>query len=291
MTKFFTYLFKPITIPLEFINRYFKVILFLTFLVIISNNTKEQIIYNANLAKIKLNGAIFDSESILTKIEKAYKNDDYKGVLFVIDSPGGAVAPSIEIAEAIKSLSHKKPVVVYAKGIMASGGYYSAIWANSIVANPGSLVGSIGVVMDIGDFSELASKIGYKPRSITAGKYKAIGNPFRSWEDYESAELQKIADDMYNMFITDVAKARGLKTTDDNTYADAHIFTSFEAKKVGLIDEIGTMPKATSILQKLSKVQDVKYQEIYDNQEVKSFMQEIVSESILKIISKFYIHY
>ena len=154
----------------------------------------------------------------------------------------------------LNRFGRKKPVIVYASGTMASGGYYSAIWGNEIIANPGSLVGSIGVIMQGVDVEELLKNIGIKPQIVKAGKYKEIGTPTREWKDFERNELEKITKETYAMFLEDVTKARGLDINKASEYADAHIFTAEGAKKVGLIDAIGTREEAKERLVKLSGV-------------------------------------
>jgi len=135
---------------------------------------------------------------------------------------------------------------------MASGSYYSSIWANKIVANPGSMIGSIGVIMQSANLSKLMEKIGIETQNIKVGKYKEIGTPTRKWTTDEKNELQKVAQDTYDMFVEDVAKARKLNKKDYKKYADAHIFTAKEAKEVGLIDEVATISYAKKLVQKLS---------------------------------------
>ncbi|XPV53190.1 MAG: signal peptide peptidase SppA [Halarcobacter ebronensis] len=166
----------------------------------------------ANLQKIELSGPIMDSTKVLEQVNQAKEDNNIKGVLFVVNSPGGAVAPSVEIAYAIKELKELKPVVAYASGVMASGSYYASIWANKIIANPGSMVGSIGVIFQGANVEELMHKIGVKTQTVKVGKYKEAGTPTRAWENFEKAELEKVIDDTYDMFITDVGSARGLKS-------------------------------------------------------------------------------
>jgi len=134
-----------------------------------------------------------DASEIVQKIDAAAKNDAIKGVLLSVDSPGGAVAPSVEIAYSIKRLKAKKPVVVYAKGTMASGSYYASIWADKIIANPGSMIGSIGVIMQGANVSGLMKKLGIESQVVKAGLYKQIGTPDRKWKPYEVAELNKVS--------------------------------------------------------------------------------------------------
>jgi protease-4 len=191
---------------------------------------------------------------IVEQLDEARENDDIKGVLFSIDSPGGAVAPSVEIAYAIKRLREVKPTVVYAAGIMASGGYYSAIWGSEIIANPGSMIGSIGVIMQGADISELMEKVGVKTQTVHAGIYKQVGTFDRKWSEVERAELDKVIGGTYTMFVTDVARARKLDPNLSSNYADAHIFTAAQAQKVGLIDSIGVEFDAKKRVVALSKV-------------------------------------
>ena len=209
-------IFYPIIAILDFITKYFKTIVFLTIIYFFVSSSEDSAISGesfemANLQKIELYGPIMTADKVLAQIEEAKKNKNIKGVLLDVNSPGGAVAPSVEIAYAIKELRKVKPVVAYASGIMASGSYYSSIWADKIIANPGSMVGSIGVIFQGTNLEELMDKIGVKTQTIKAGKYKESGTPTREWTNYEKEELEKVIKDTYSMFVSDVAKARKLK--------------------------------------------------------------------------------
>lgn len=213
----------------------------------------------ANLVKVDLTGMIISSEEVVKKIEEANKDANIKGILFDVNSPGGMVPPSIEIAQAIKRV--KKPVIAYSSGTMASGSYYASIYADKIYANPGSIVGSIGVIFEGMNAAELLDTIGIDPQTIKIGKYKEVGTPKREWNEAERQELQTIAKDIYDMFISDVAKARELDVNNHHQYADAHIFTALRAKQKGLIDEVGTMYDAKKALESLSGVQEPRWKE------------------------------
>jgi len=254
--EFLRKLFLPITIPMKFIQDHFKAMLFLLLLVLLFAPTSDEDFTPNNLQSINLAGPIMEVSEVLSKIEKASNNDSIKGVLLVVDSPGGAVAPSVEIAYAIKRLKAKKPVVVYAAGTIASGSYYASIWATKIIANPGSMVGSIGVVMQGANLSELMANIGIKSQSVQAGKYKKVGTPDREWTDYEVNELNKVIYGTYDMFTRDVANARGLDYDKRDFYANAHIFTAYQAEEVGLIDSVGVMYDAKEELAALSGVKE-----------------------------------
>jgi protease IV len=241
---------------LKFIQEHFKATLLVLFVLWLILPSGEEGITPHNLQKITLTGPILDATPIVEQIDEAGENENVKGVLFSIDSPGGAVAPSVEIAYAIKRLSEKKPTVVYAAGIMASGGYYSAIWGNEIIANPGSMIGSIGVIIQGADISELMEKVGVKTQIAHAGTYKQVGTIDRQWSNLERTELEKVINGTYSMFVTDVARARKLDPNKSSEYADAHIFTAAQAQKVGLVDSIGVEYDAKKRVEALSKVTD-----------------------------------
>ncbi len=283
MFDFLKKLFLPITATLDFITKYFKTIVFLTILYFIFFNApNEEGIKTelANLQKIDLSGPIIDVSKVLENIEKAKKDEHIKGVLFVVDSPGGAVAPSVEVAYAIKELSSVKPVVTYASGVIASGSYYASIWSNKIIANPGSIVGSIGVIMQGFEAGQLLEKIGINAQTVKAGKYKESGTPTRKWTDFEEKQLQSVINDTYNMFISDVSSARKLDVKNHTIYADAKIFTSKQAKEVGLVDEVATLNFAKDSLVELSKVQKPVWKK---EDKFEKFMDKFMSEAISKI--------
>lgn len=259
--EFFRKLFLPITLPITFIQNHFKASVFVFILFLLFMPTQNQHSFNHNLEKISLIGPIFDATEVVDQIDKATQNTNVKGILLSVDSPGGAVAPSIEIAYAIKRAQELKPVIVYAKGTIASGSYYASIWADKIIANPGSMVGSIGVIMQGADLSELMNKIGIKSQVVKAGKYKQVGTSDRPWTDYELNELNKVIQNTYDMFSQDVASARGLDPKKRDQYANAHIFTASQAKDVGLIDALGVEADAKNELIQLSGVQEAIWNE------------------------------
>ena len=247
-------IFSPITATLDFIQNHFKAMLFVLLVIILFAPASEKELTPHNLEKISLVGPIMDASEVVEKINKAADNKDVKGVLLAVDSPGGAVAPSVEIAYAIKRLREQKPVVAYAKGTMASGSYYASIWADKIIANPGSMIGSIGVIMQGADLSGVMQKIGIKTQVVKAGKYKQLGTPDRPWTPYEKNELNKVIYGTYDMFTKDVADARGLDHKKRDSYANAHIFTAAQAKDVGLVDSVGVEYDAKKALEELAKV-------------------------------------
>lgn len=281
--NFLSKLFFPITAPIQFIQNNFKTVLFLTILYFVITNTDKQNLERPNLQIIELNGPIMIADEVLDKIETAKNDPSIKGVLFKVNSPGGAVAPSIEIAYAIKELNDIKPVVAYASGIMASGSYLASLYANTIVANPGSMIGSIGVIMQSVDASELMAKIGVKSQVVKAGVYKESGTPTRAWTKEEKEELEKVTQNTYNLFVSYVADARKLKKEDHKQYADAHIFTAFGAKEVKLVDEVAPISRAKELVIQLSNVKKPVWSK---EDEMEKFMEKIITGSISNIATK-----
>ncbi len=249
-------LFLPITASMKFIQNHFKAMIFLLILYLIFAPNPEDQLAPPNLESIAIKGPIFDVSDVLEQIEAAQNNTAIRGVLFDIDSPGGAIAPSIELTYAIKRLREHKPVIAYSSGIMASGSYYAAIWADEIITNPGTMVGSIGVIIQGADFSAIMEKIGIKSQVVKAGKYKQVGTADRPWKDYEVNELNKVIQANYETFYRDVAEARGLDIKHKDSFANAHIFTASQAKEVGLIDRIGVRYDAKKALISLSGVDE-----------------------------------
>lgn len=246
---------------LGFINKYFKAMIFLLLVYLIFFTGQSDEIKQANLAEIRLDDAIMDANDVLEKIYAASDDENIKAVLFNIDSPGGALSPSVEISKAIKELNEKKPVIVYASGTMASGSYLSGVWARKILANEGSFIGSIGVIMQGANIENLANKIGISEQTVKAGEYKEAGTFMRAWNEKERESLQNLVDRSYGFFVNEVANARHLNIDNNETWANARVFLADDALKLGLIDEISTYKKAKSETEKISGVLNPVWQE------------------------------
>lgn len=277
MKEFFSKLFYPITAPINFIQNHFKAVVLVLFVILLVNSQEREDLIPNNLQHIKLTGPIFEVSELLQELEDASNNSTIKGVLFEINSPGGAVAPSIEIAYAIKRLSEIKPVVVYASGMLASGGYYASIWADEIIANPGSMIGSIGVIMHGANLEGVMKKIGISSQIVQAGKYKQVGTADREWSQFERAELEKVIQDTYQQFVSDVADGRELNISDAKIFADAHIFTASQAKEVGLVDSLGVMYSAKQRVVELAGVELPKWNK---EDEMDKLLKKLTTETV-----------
>jgi len=278
-------MFKRFGAMLKWIGDHFKGMLFLLLLLVLFFPKPKTGLTSANLQEIKLSGAIMDADNILREIDEAKQDDAIKGVLLTVNSPGGAVPPSIEISYAIRELGKEKPVIAYAGGIMASGSYYASVYAHKIIANPGSIVGSIGVIMESPNLHALMEKIGIETQVVKEGEYKEAGTPTRAWTSKEREELERLTKDTYMLFVSDVAKARGLDINQSAAYANAHIFSSRRAKEAGLIDEVATKSRAKKEIALLAKVKKPVWKK---KDKLESFMEELGSKSILKLQSYFY---
>ncbi|BBG66436.1 protease IV [Hydrogenimonas sp.] len=283
MSDFFRKLFSPITVTLDFIQKYFKSLIFLLILILVLAPAGTESVKPPNLAKVDLVGPITDPSKIVKELDDLAQEKSIKGVLLVVNSPGGAVAPSVEISLAVKRLKKRKPVVAYAAGTMASGSYYASIWADRIVANPAATIGSIGVIMEGMNIKGLMNKIGIKPQVVKAGKYKEAGTPFREWTKDERKEIETHVFDIYRMFVRDVAKARSLDPKHPEKFADAQIFLAEKAKSVGLIDEIGSIKKAEALTKTLSGVTEARWKE---KSRFEQYMESFAEETTRTLVGQ-----
>lgn len=209
--------------------------------------------FGGRLAQIDIKGEILDSEDIVRQIRK-YKDDDLiKGLVLRVDSPGGGVAASQEIYDELLKFKEENKIIVVSMGsVAASGGYYVSCSADSIVANPGTITGSIGVVLSYPVIQQLMDKVGLKMETIKSGKLKDVGNFAREVTPEDRQMLQALIDDTYIQFISVVAKSRGLECDSVRKIADGSVFTGHQAMQIGLVDKMGTLQDAISMAGKMT---------------------------------------
>lgn len=208
------------------------------------------------LGVVKVEGFIGDADPAVDWIEKLRKDSSVAGVLVRIDSPGGAVAPSQEVYMAVKRLAKGKPVVVSMGSVAASGGYYIAVAGREIFASPSTLTGSIGVRLQVTNVQNLMERLGVTSESLTTGKFKASGSPFKELTDEERAYLQGLLDDMQAQFVDAVAEGRNLPKEAVAALADGRVLTGRQALKAGLVDRLGDRQAALAHLAALCKTGD-----------------------------------
>jgi protease-4 len=190
---------------------------------------------------VEINGVITDSKEVIGWIKSFVDDDGVKAIVLRIDSPGGGVGASQEIYREVVKAKEVKPVIASFGGVAASGGYYVACGADKIVANPGTITGSIGVVMQFANLEELLKKIGYKGYVIKSGVHKDVGSPFREMTPEEKELLQEVIDTVYQQFIRAVAEGRKLPLEQVAALADGRIFSGEQARDLGLVDELGNL--------------------------------------------------
>ncbi len=193
------------------------------------------------VAVIELNGAIESSRDIIEKLHKQAANPKVKGIVLAIDSPGGAVGPSQDIYTEVKRLKAKKPIVVAMSSVAASGGLYAALGASKIYAQPGTITGSIGVILQIPNFSKIADTVGVQMVTIKSGALKDVGNSFRAMTEEERVFLQSTVAEAYEDFVTAVSVSRNIPREKVKRFADGRIILGSTAKEIKLVDEHGSV--------------------------------------------------
>ena len=196
------------------------------------------------VALVRIEGPIVSSRSAIEELRKYRKDSSVKAIVLRVDSPGGAVAPSQEIYEEVGKLLKIKPVVVSMGSVAASGGYYTSAPATKIYANPGTVTGSIGVIMEIPNFKGLMDKVGIRTEVIKSGKHKDLASVFRGISKGDRAILQGVLDDVHDQFIRTVSEGRRIPYKRVREIADGRVFTGRQAKAVGLVDALGNMQDA-----------------------------------------------
>jgi protease-4 len=199
------------------------------------------------VAVVPLEGEIGRSDDFVETLQSIEESKRVGAVVVRINSPGGAVAPSQEMYDAVRRLAQVKPVVASLGAVAASGGYYVASAADVVVASPGTLTGSIGVIMQIANVRGLLDKVGIETTTVTAGKWKDMGSPFRTLTPEERSMLQAMADQVHTQFIDAVAAGRKLDPERAREIGNGRIYTGEEAKQVGLVDELGGLEEAVRI--------------------------------------------
>ncbi|ULA59770.1 MAG: putative Peptidase S49, signal peptide peptidase SppA [Nitrospira sp.] len=201
------------------------------------------------VALIRIEGVILDAQATISELKHYSENPLVKAIVLRIDSPGGGVVPSQEIHDAVKRVKNKsnKAIIASMGTVAASGGYYIAAATDRIIANPGSLTGSIGVIMEMANFEGLMKKVGVEGVVIKSGRFKDVGSPLRKMSDEERKLLQAVMDDVHQQFIQAVADGRSLDVSDVEPLADGRIYTGRQAKDARLIDELGDLDDAIHI--------------------------------------------
>jgi protease-4 len=215
---------------------------------LISNSTgSDFFIQGEGVGIVDLKGIIVSSEQVIKHLTEFRNNAEVKSIVLRIESPGGAVGAAQEIFQEIKRTSQVKPVIASMGSMGASGGYYAALGADNIFANPGTMTGSIGVIVKFPNLESLFEKIGYKSEVIKSGPLKDIGASNRPLTAEERSLMQALIDNVYEQFVRDTAEARGLPEETVRKLADGRVYTGEQALQEGLIDSLGNFTDAITM--------------------------------------------
>lgn len=207
-----------------------------------------------SIGVVKIKGVIMDSQKTLKELKDFEEDSSVKAVLLRIDSPGGAVGPSQEIHDAVIRVRKTKPVVASFESVAASGGFYVAVAAQKIVSNAGTLTGSIGVIMDFANLSELYKWAKVDRFVVKSGKFKDVGSDSRPMTPEERALMQELITNVYEQFLKAVADGRKLPVDKVRPYADGRVLTGEQAFKAGLVDKLGGLDVALDEIKALAKL-------------------------------------
>lgn len=222
------------------------------------HHREEKISSRNEILHLELNGVIMNGKKFLAQLKRYQKDKSIKAIVIDINSPGGAVGPSQEIYYEILRAKQetKKPIICVSTGLMASGGYYSALACDKIVVAPGALIGSIGVIMEFANLEKLYDWAKVSRYTITSGKFKDSGSEYRPMRDDERQLFQTMINEVYDQFRTTVATARGLDLAAVTEIADGRVFTGATAVKLKLADVEGTFEDAVRLAARTADLGD-----------------------------------
>ena len=211
-------------------------------------------LFSEKIGVIPVEGTISSSQTVTSQLVEFRKDAGIKAIVLKVNSPGGAIAPSQEIYREIEKTIPVKKVVVSMGTVAASGGYYIAAAANKIVANPGTITGSIGVIMEFVRVEDLLTKIGVDLEIMKSGEFKDIGSPDRKLTQREREILNAMIMDMQNQFVEAIVRGRGLSLEEVQRIADGRIFSGARARELGLVDVLGNFQDAVEITKELAGI-------------------------------------
>lgn len=232
---------------------------------------------------VEIKGAIEESDEPVKHLHEFGVDDRVPAVVVRVDSPGGAVGPSQEIHAEVRRLAAKKPVVISMGNLAASGGYYLAVPATRIVANPGTITGSIGVITQLPNVTALADKIGVTVNTVKSGPAKDLGNPFRPFSEEDRTVFQGMIDDVYDQFVRAVAEGRKLPLEKVRAVADGRVITGEAALELGLVDELGNFRDAVRIAAELGGVEG-EPRLVYPPKEEPFLLRELLAGSVREAV-------
>ena len=266
----------------------FTVLITVAFFLLILWTTKGTItgpsIYHGDkVGVVDIKGLITEPEATIKVLRDFRYNQKIKAVVIRINSPGGAVGASQELYEEILRLNQEKPVVASLATVAASGGYYASLGARHIVANPGTVTGSIGVIMKVPNIEGLLEKLGIKTTVVKSGTFKDLGSITRDMTEDERALLQGVMQDIQKQFVTAVAESRKLPEEQVSAIADGRIMTGHQALDAKLVDELGNFSVAVDKAAGLAGIEG-RPELVYPKKDRISIMRELLQEEGAKTL-------
>jgi protease-4 len=239
----------------------------------------------AQVGVVEIEGVITSSRRIIKELDRYRDDNSIKAIVLRINSPGGAVGPAQEILREVEKVRARKKIVASLGTVAASGGYYIASGANLIMANRGTATGSIGVIMQFTNVEGLTKKIGVDFFNLKAGRYKDVGSPFRPMTPQDKAYLQGLLDNIYQQFLSDVARNRKIPLAKLKTLAEGKIYSGEEAKQVGLVDAFGNLQDAIQKAGRLAGVKG-KVKAVYPQKEGLSLLRLLLGQETEESLSR-----
>lgn len=245
---------------------------------------KPAFVLGDKIGIVEINGAITTSQKIIDQLIVYREDKGVKAIVIRIDSPGGAVGPSQEIYQEVMKTRKKKKVVASLGGVATSGGYYIASGADVIVANPGTLTGSIGVIMQFSNIEGLMKLIGLKTYTFKSGKHKDLGSPFREPTPADQRIVMEVIESVYDQFVEAVAQGRNMDVATVRKLADGRIFSGRQAMEHGLVDQMGNLQDAINMAAKMSGIRG-KPNVIYPKKR-RNIMDFLLGKVIMKLTER-----
>lgn len=232
-----------------------------------------------NVGIVEMTGPILSSKGTIDHLRYFREMPSIKAIVIRIDSPGGAVGPSQEIYREIIRTREEKKVIASMGSVAASGGYYAAASCDAIVANPGTITGSIGVIMEYANFEKIAEKIGFSPVVIKSGEFKDTGSPLRRLLDNERMLLQNVVNEIHAQFVRDAARGRGMGEEEMASLADGRIYTGEKALSLRLVDRLGNLGDATEWAGELAGIEG-KVKAVYPPEDKTVFLKKMIQSAL-----------
>ncbi|MBU8850176.1 MAG: signal peptide peptidase SppA [Desulfobacterales bacterium] len=245
--------------------------------------TQQYTSSSGNIGIVEINGMILSSKKIIKNIKTFRDDDGIKAIILRIDSPGGGIGPSQEIYREIMKTKMDKKIITSMGSVAASGGYYIASATDKIVANPGTITGSIGVIMEYANIMEIAKKIGISPVVIKSGEFKDMGSPLRELKEQEKKIFQTLVDELHLQFVKDAATARGIDVQTMATLADGRVYTGQKALKLKLIDRLGNLDDAVQWAGEMANIKG-ELKPVYPKEDKITFIKKL-ADTLLKDIN------